>query len=113
MFETHARTKIGINLSFNENDPNRKTQMKQRIFEIVAGGGLLFTEYHAGIEQFFEIDKEIVTFKSFNEFSEKATFLLKNPKIVEALAKEGYRRFLSEHDSKIRLANILEQIRSL
>jgi len=113
VFEAHARTKIGINLSFNDNDPQRKTQMKQRIFEVPAGAGLLFTEYHAGIEEFFEIDKEVVTFKTFGEFSEKANFLLKNPKVVERIAKAGHQRFLTEHDSKIRLANILEQIRSI
>ena len=113
MFETHTKTKIGVNLSFNENDPSRKTQMKQRIFEVVAGSGLLFTEYHNDIEQFFEIDEEIIAFRTPEEFTEKATFLLKNPKIVQKIAEKGYQRFIAEHDSKIRLANTLNQIRNL
>jgi len=110
MFETHTKTKIGINLSFNENDPNKKTQMKQRIFEIAAGAGLLFTEYHKDIERFFEIDKEIVAFKTLDEFVKKANFLLKHQNIVKQISENGHKRFLADHESKIRLRNVLEKI---
>ena len=110
VFKIHSRTKIGVNLSFNANDFTGGTQMKQRIFEIPAGGGLLFTQYHNGIEEFFEIDKEMVTFRSPLEFSEKAKILLKEPKIAEQIATAGYKRYLAEHDSKVRLKKLLEQI---
>jgi spore maturation protein CgeB len=110
LFLTHAKSKIGINLSTNDNDTQRKTQMKQRMFEIAAGSGLLFTEYHDAIENFYEIDKEIVTFKTIDEFNKKAKFLLKTPKLVEQIAQNGYRRFLAEHDSKVRLEKVLKEI---
>ena len=84
--------------------------MKQRLFEVPAGGGLLLTQYHNGMEEFFEIDKEIITFRDSLEFSEKAKTLLKKPKIVEQIATAGYKRYLAEHDSKVRLAKILQQI---
>ena len=84
--------------------------MKQRMFEIPAGGGLLMTEYHYGIEQFFEIDKEIITFKTYDELHKKTNFLLRKPKILEKIATNGYKRFLKEHDSKIRLQKILQEI---
>jgi len=110
VFKTHSRTKIGVNLSFNVNDRTGGTQMKQRLFEVPAGGGLLLTQYHNGMEEFFEIDKEIITFRDSLEFSEKAKTLLKKPKIVEQIATAGYKRYLAEHDSKVRLAKILQQI---
>ena len=110
MFSTHCNTKIGINLSVNDNDPQKKTQMKQRPFEIVAGGALLMTEYHEGIEEFFRIDKEIITFKSVDEFSSKLEFLRKNQHIARNIASKGYERFLRDHDSKKRLKNLLERI---
>jgi len=113
MMEVYARSRIGINLSINENDPDKKTQMKQRIFEVTAGAGLLLTQYHPAIEQFFEIDKEILTFKNADEYSEKVEFLLKNPKVVEKIALAGHQRFLAEHESKIRLSKMLKQIMSL
>jgi spore maturation protein CgeB len=110
LFSAHARSKIGINLSINDNDPQRKTQMKQRMFEIPAGAGMLFTEHHDAIQTFYEIDKEIITFKTIDEFNKKAKFLLKNPKIVEKLAENGYKRFMAEHDSKARIRKVMEEI---
>jgi spore maturation protein CgeB len=111
MLGIFAKTKIGINLSINENDPTRRTQMKQRMFEVPAGKGLLFTEHHPDVEHFFEPNKEIMTFKNDIEFKEKLKFLLNKPKIVEKIATAGHRRFLAEHESKIRLAKILEKIK--
>ena len=84
--------------------------MKLRLFEVPAARGLLLTEYHEAIESFYEVDKEIITFKTYDEFIKKTSFLLKNPKVVEQIAQNGYNRFIKEHESKIRLSNILEKI---
>ena len=113
MMTAYARSHIGINLSINDNDPLKQTQMKQRIFEITAANSLLLTQHHEGIEEFFDIDKEIITFKSDEEFSQKASFLIKNNKISEKIAAAGHKRFLAEHESKIRLTNVLQQIRRI
>ena len=113
MLEFHSRSKIGINLSTNDNDLFKKTQIKQRIFEIPAAQSLLFTQYHKGIEEFFEVDKEIVTFKTMEECKEKAKFLLKNDRLVEKIAYNGHKRFLAEHESKVRLPKILEKVMEL
>jgi len=113
LFETYNRSKIGLNLSNNDNDPTGKTQMKLRPFEIAAGAGLVLTQHHNGMEEFFEIDKEIITFSSQEEFDHKATFLIENPHIAKVIAAASYQRFLAEHESKVRLTKILEQIKEL
>ena len=109
LIEHHNRTMVGINLSVNDNHPMKKTQMKLRIFEILAGKGLLLTEYHKGIEEFFNIDKEIITFKTFNEFEQKFKFLVKRPKLIKKIAMNGHEKFLKNHESKVRLKSIIEQ----
>lgn len=111
--EAHQDTKIGINLAANDNDPFLKTQMKQRVFEIPAANSLLMTQYHEGIEEYFDINKEIVTFKSLKEFDEKAKYLLKNMKISEKIAQNGYKRFLKEHTSESRLHKLLKDIEKI
>jgi spore maturation protein CgeB len=113
LFISHSKTKMGVNLSTNDNDALGQTQMKGRMFEIPAGAGLLVTEYHEAIENFYEIDKEIITFKTPDEFNKKVGFLLRHPKVVKKLASNGYKRFLKEHDSKVRLRSILQQIRNI
>lgn len=110
MYSTHTKSKIAINLSINENDPFMKTQMKQRMFEIPAAKTLLLTEYHPAIEEFFKVDKEIITFKSNKEFSDKVKFLNSRPKIVEAITLAGFKRFIAEHESKVRLTKVLQHI---
>ena len=85
--------------------------MKQRMFEVPAGAGLLMTEYHEGIEQFYEIDKEIVTFENQDEFQKKIKFLANNPKITQSIAKNGHARFLKQHDSATRLDEVITKIK--
>jgi len=113
LFEAFSSSKISVNLSVNNNDPDKKTQMKQRLFEIPAGGGMLITEYHEGLEEYFEIDKEIITFSTTDEFRQKMNFFKSNPEIVENIAKNGHDRFMKEHDSKVRLEKVLKEIMSV
>jgi len=77
---------------------------------VPAGGGLLFTQYHPGIEEYYEIDKEIMTFESVSEYNQKVKFLLNNHKLLKHISEKGHKRFLKEHDSKIRLDKILKQV---
>lgn len=110
LYIKHCDTKIGLNLSFNANDPLLKTQMKQRVFEITAAGSLLVTQNHPGLEQYYEIDKEIITFNSKIEYDEKISFLMNKQNIAERIATKGYNRFLLEHDSKVRLNKVIKEI---
>jgi len=113
MLSLISESKLGINFSKNYNARPPVLQMKGRMVEIPAANALLFTEYAPGIENHFEIDKEIITFKTADEMLKKVNFLLKKPKLIEKITQNGYRRFIKDHDSKVRLASILESITSL
>ena len=110
LFNTYSNSKLSINLSVNNNDPDKKTQMKQRLFEVPAGAGMLVTEHHEGIEEYFDINREIVTFSTINKFREKMNFFAKKPQIVEKIATAGHERFLKEHESQVRIKKVLEEI---
>ena len=71
---------------------------------------MLISEFHPGIEQFYDIDKEIITFKTIPEFVDKMKFLNNNASIVEKIALNGHERFIKEHESKTRLKSVLEGI---
>lgn len=111
LFDFYCRSKIGVNLSLNANDPEGKTQMKLRVFELAAAKAVVLTEYHPSLEHFFELEKEIVTFKTKQEFEEKANYLLANPDEASIIAERGHQRFLKDHESKIRLEAILSNIK--
>ena len=110
LFNFYCRSKIGINLSINANDPEKKTQMKQRVFELAAANCVVLTEDHSGLHEFFEEGKEMVTFSNKDEFEEKVNFLLSNPEESKEIALNGYNRFIKDHESKVRLSNLLEEI---
>jgi len=44
---------------------------------------------------------------------EKMKVLLKHDSLREKIAAAGYERFLKEHESKVRLAKLLSEIKSL
>jgi spore maturation protein CgeB len=113
MMTNYSLSKIGVNFSVNANDPEQKTQMKARMVEVPASNSLLVTEYTPGIEEFFEINKEIICFKEEKEMIEKIKYLLNNDSVRNKIAEAGYRRFLKDHESKVRLKNILERVNSL
>ena len=113
LMKSFSESKIGLSFSTNPNDPERKTQMKARMFEVPAANSLLLTEYHQGIEEFFDINKEIITWETAKELCEKAKFLLANPQIAKNIAKNGHIRFMRDHDSKRRIEQILLGIEKL
>jgi len=113
MIWNYSRSLIGLNLSTNSNDKSGKLILKARPFEITAVGSLLLTQEAVGLKECFEVDKEIITFSTFSELVEKSKFLLQRPKLIKAIAAKGHERFKSEHDSSIRLSQLLDKIKEL
>tara|TARA_R110000824_G_scaffold83327_8_gene208546 strand:- start:209 stop:1132 length:924 start_codon:yes stop_codon:yes gene_type:complete len=109
MVWNYSRSYGGLNFTKNKG----KTQMKARIFEVTACSTMLLTEYADGIEEYYVPDREIITFKSGAELVGKAKFLIKNPKVGEKIATAGYKRFLKNHQSKVRLSKTLESIKAI
>ncbi|MCK4822160.1 glycosyltransferase [bacterium] len=82
-----------INLNFvGDGTINNDTQIKGRIFEICMCGGFLLTEYANGLEQYFELDKEIVCFHSISEAMDKARYYLENENERMEMAEAGWQK---------------------
>ena len=106
-----AETKIGLNFSKNYNGNPARTQMKLRPFEVTAAKNtLLLTEYHSGLDYFFDIDKEIVTFKSPKEMLTKVRILLDKEVARSKIANYGNLRFEKDHSSHRRMEYVIGEI---
>jgi len=110
MFYNYSTNLIGLNFSVNYNDPEKKTQMKLRPMEIVNSCTLLATEYTPGLEHLFDIDNHIISFKSKEELNDKIGFYIKNPESTRNMVQGAYTTFLKNHESHVRLKNILPEI---
>ena len=100
MFNKMASSKISFN-SHGNNAGAKAANM--RLFEATGVGSCLLTDYKENLTDFFEIDKEIVTYKTVNECIEKVTFLLKNNELRKSIAKAGQKRTLENHTYRIRI----------
>lgn len=83
-----------------------------RVFETTGRGGFIIHPYITGIEECFEIDKEIVTyeFENFAELRRKISYYLEHPDEREAIRMAGHQRTIRDHTYKSRWATILETI---
>ena len=107
MVRMYSRSKI--NLGFGGVEGYKNTYcLKGRDFEIPMSGGLYLTEYHPELEKFYELEKEIVTYKDFDELVEKIHHLLSNPEKAEVIRVEGRQRALNEHTWEMRFEKIFK-----
>lgn len=110
VIEFYSYCKIVLNPTVNDNDPNKNTQMKLRIFEATCSQSLLITENVKNLEMYYEPKKEIEVFNTPEEAIDIINFYFKNETSRLKISEMGRQRFLKEHTSKIRLEKILKNI---
>jgi len=100
-------SKSKINLGFGGVAGHQDTFcLKGRDFEIPMSGGLYLTEYSPEIERVFEVGKEILTYRTFDELVKKVHYLLDHSDEAEVIRKAGYRRAVSEHTWEMRFEKV-------
>jgi len=96
MIDIFGASKINLNFSLTGYN---KLQLKARIFEVCLAGGFLLTEYVPDIENYFEIDKEIVCFHNADEMIDKIIYYLNHEEERRAIAQAGWKRATAEYTS--------------
>ena len=98
-----------INLNFSKVLRNQK-QIKGRIFEVCLAGGFLLTEYVPSIENYFEIDKEIVCFHNAEEMLDKVIYYLNHDEERRAIAQAGWKRATGQYTCFHMLSRVFDEI---
>ncbi|MFC2040821.1 glycosyltransferase [Chloroflexota bacterium] len=99
-----------INLNFSKDLSKTTTQIKGRVFQVCMAGGFMLTEYTPGIEDYFEVGKEVVCFENSEEMIDKITYYLNHDKERRAIAQAGWRRAISEYTSSRMIAKVFHEI---
>lgn len=83
-----------------------------RLFESVSRGAFTIFPYITGIDDHFEIDKEVVTYKfdNFIELKNKIDYYIEHNKEREAIRKAGFDRAKKDHTYLRRWEQILNKI---
>lgn len=89
---------------------NHICALNMRTFEVPACKALLINDYRDGIEELFDLDKEILVFESIEELIEILARLKKEPRVYDKIIKNGYNRVQNEHTYIHRMKEILKYI---
>jgi len=103
MYDVFARSKIVINRHI---DVAKNYANNMRMFEATGMGALLITDEKKNMEEFFKVDKEVVTYKNPTDLIKKAKYYLNHPKEAAEIAKAGQDRTLREHTYKNRMKEL-------
>lgn len=90
-----------------------ETGMNLRIFEAMAAGCFMLTDYCDEVAELFEPGVEIETFKGAKELQEKVAYYLHNEQARLAIARRGHQKFLEHFTWPARAADMLQQMQCL
>lgn len=109
------RTKMPLvfrNSKINLNITLRSIQqgISLRVWDILACGGFLLTNYQPELEEFFEIGKDLECFFNKEDMLAKIEYYLAHEEERAEIARRGYEKVRSMHGYKQRLMEIQEKI---
>jgi spore maturation protein CgeB len=99
-------SKINLNMSLR----SITTGIPQRVFDIMAAGGFVISNYQLEIEELFEIGKEIVVYDTLKDLKEKIRYYLEHEEEREQIAYNGYLKVKNTHSLDNKLKDMLNQI---
>jgi spore maturation protein CgeB len=95
-----------INIDINRIYQNDIVTM--RVFDALACGGFVLTEYTDTLNELFKIGDELDTYSSVEEMQQKVEYYLNNPSLVRQIAQKGRERVLHDHTIYQRMQKMLE-----
>lgn len=105
MFDLLMRSRITIN---RHSEAAAQYANNMRLFEATGAGALLITDYKENLRDLFEVDKEVVTYRSVEECIEKIRYYQAHPNEAGAIAAAGQRRTLCDHSYEQRMRKSAE-----
>jgi spore maturation protein CgeB len=81
-----------------------------RVFEAAGSGGAILTEAREGLSELFDVGTDLLTYTSFGELKERATYLLEDRSAGQELARSAGSRAHRDHTYERRLTQILSSL---
>lgn len=107
-----SRVCLGFSEVFDAHDPSAevKRHLHLRDFEAPMCGAMYLTGRTDELEEFYELETEVVTYGDADELIEKTRFLLANPAVCARVRAAGLKRARACHTYHRRLADLLVAI---
>jgi len=108
MYEALARSQITLNRHINIAGESANNM---RLYEATGVGSLLLTDYKENLNELFDVNREVLTYRNKEEALEKVLFYLEHPLKAKEIAEAGQRRTLSEHRYSSRMEELVSILR--
>jgi len=104
--KVYKESKINLNVTLH----CIETGIPQRVFDIMAAGGFLLTNYQEEIEEFFVPGEDLAVYHNEQELEELVEYYLNHEVERERIARNGQRKVLENHGYHIKLKNAFQKI---
>jgi spore maturation protein CgeB len=99
----YNRSRIVLNIHHQQSERG----VNARTFEIMASGALQAVDWHDYLETFFDVENDLVTYRTTEELLQKIEKLSRAPEQIERMAANGHRAVIQNHRFADRAAEIL------
>lgn len=103
MYRTLAASKATINYHI---DVAGDYANNARLFEATGMGACLVTDWKQNLSDFFELDREVLAYRSADELLEKIDYCLRRPQECERIARQGAKKTFNRHAYEITMAKL-------
>lgn len=104
VYKIYANSKINLNITLH----CIETGVPQRVFEVMAAGGFMLSNYQEELEELFVPGEDIVLYHNLEELEELVDYYLTHEEERARIAKNGQRKVLEYHDMHDRLEIMLD-----
>lgn len=88
----------------------RSRQIKARTFEVPGAGGFLMTEAADGLQDFYDLETEIVTFGDVDALANKIRYYFEHPTERDLIANAAFLKTKNFHTYESRFSVVLNEI---
>ncbi|MGH8697183.1 MAG: CgeB family protein [Burkholderiales bacterium] len=98
-----------VSLNFSEGSVGAR-QIKARVFEVPAMGGLLLTEDAPFLGRYYRAGEEVAVFDGVDDLARSIRRYETNPEARDRVARAGFERTKAEHTYEARFAALLAEV---
>ncbi|MCC6698332.1 MAG: glycosyltransferase [Candidatus Hydrogenedentes bacterium] len=99
-------------INLNSTSLQMRTSVNQRVFDCPAAGGFLITDAQADLGEFFDLEREVVTYAELDELVDKIEFYRVRPEARAEMVRAAQKRIAAQHTHAHRLATLEQHLRN-
>ncbi len=103
----YCQSKINLNITLH----CIETGISQRVFDVMAAGGFLLTNYQEELEELFVPGEDIAIYHNLEELHYYVDYYLSHEEERQRIARNGQAKVLQYHDFHTRMAQVMEIVR--